>query len=79
LKFFFFNLFFLGILGVKLHQSFNEENLLIDATQLIINTFTKFLDYSSSFWAESVSVIDCSSTEPWSYGIDVYQYTSFFK
>ncbi|CAF3877872.1 unnamed protein product [Rotaria sp. Silwood2] len=62
-----------GLLGVKLHDSFNKENLLIDATQLIINTFLKFLNESSSLWSENISVIDCSSTEPWKYGKDVYK------
>jgi hypothetical protein len=63
----------LGILGVRLHHSFTEENLLVDATQLIMNTFTRFLDYPSSFWSQDISVIDCSSTEPWPYGRDVYR------
>jgi hypothetical protein len=70
--------FFSGLLGVKLHDSFNEENLLIDAIQLIINTFSKFLDYPPLFWSESISVLNCSSTEPWSYGKDVYRYMLLF-
>jgi hypothetical protein len=69
---------FSGILGVKLHHSFNEENLLIDAAQLIRNTFMKFLNYPSTFWLQDSPVIDCSSTEPWSHGRDVYRYRSFF-
>jgi hypothetical protein len=71
--------FFLGLLGVKLHNSLNEENLLIDAAQLIINTFTKLLDYPSLFWFGKASVLDCSTTEPWSYGTDVYRYILFFS
>ncbi|CAM4854833.1 unnamed protein product [Rotaria socialis] len=62
-----------GLLGVRLHDSFSDENLLIDATQLITDTFVKFIDYSSSFWSENRSVIDCSSAEPWQYGEDVYR------
>lgn len=68
---------FLGLIGVKLHDTFNQENLLIDAAHLVINTFTKFLDYPSSFWSEISPVIDCSSTEPWSYGKEVYRYRFF--
>ncbi|CAF0819485.1 unnamed protein product [Rotaria sordida] len=65
--------FFDGLLAVKLNDSFNEENLLIDATQLIRNTFIKFLNYTPLFWSENMSVIDCLSTEPWIYGKDVYK------
>ena len=63
-----------GILSIRLHHSFTEENLLNDATQLITNTFTKLLDYPSSFWSELTPAIDCSSTEFWSFGKDVYRY-----
>lgn len=62
-----------GILGVRLHESFNEENLLRDASQLILKTFTKFLNYSSAFWSPTVPIIDCSTTIPWSYGKEVYR------
>ncbi|UJR33351.1 hypothetical protein I4U23_020800 [Adineta vaga] len=48
--------FFDGILGVKLHPSFTEENLLIDATELIVNTFTKFREYPISFWSDDTSI-----------------------
>ena len=63
-----------GILSVRLHQLFTEENLLIDATRLITNTFTKLLDYPSSFWSQIAAAIDCSSTDFWSFGKDVYRY-----
>ena len=49
----------------------------MDATQLVINTFTKLLHYPPLFWSESISVLNCSSTEPWSYGKDVYRYVFF--
>lgn len=62
-----------GILGVQLHESFNEENLLDDATQLILKTFTKFLNYPLAFWSPTAPVIDCSSTIRWSYGAEVYR------
>ena len=62
-----------GLLGVKLHDSFNEENLLLDARQLVVNAFTRLLDYPPLFWSEEVSAIACSSTEPWSFGADVYR------
>ena len=69
----------LGLIGVKLHNSFNEENLLVDAIQLIINTLPKFHDFPSLFWVESDSLIDCSSVLPWSYGTDIYQYKLFLS
>ena len=50
----------------------------MDAIQLILNTFSKFLDYPSSFWLESQPTIDCSSIKFWSYGKDVYQYFEVF-
>ena len=62
-----------GLLGVKLHDVFNEENLLLDARQLVINAFTRLLNYPPLFWSEEVTAIACSSTEPWSYGADVYR------
>ncbi|CAF0897335.1 unnamed protein product [Adineta steineri] len=62
-----------GILGVKLHSSFTEENLLIDATQLIMNTFSKFIHHPPLFWSEKISVLNCSSMQSWSYGRDVFQ------
>jgi hypothetical protein len=58
---------------VKLHHSFNQENLLMDAAHLIMNTFTKLLDYPSIFWKEDISVLDCSIVEPWPFGNDVYR------
>jgi hypothetical protein len=66
-----------GLIGVKLHNSFTEENLLIDATKLLINTFNKFTDYSSLFWTDKTSPINCSSTEAWKYGKDLYRYIDF--
>ena len=62
-----------GLLGVKLHDMFNEENLLLDARQLVINAFTRLLTYPPLFWSAEVIAIACSSTEPWSYGADVYR------
>jgi len=62
-----------GLLGVRLDNSFNEENLLIDATRLLVNTFGKFLN-RSSFWSEQTSAINCSSTEIWQYGKDLYRF-----
>ena len=56
-----------GLLGVKLHNSFSEENLLIDATKLLINTYKKFLNSTIEFWTEKNPPINCSSTEPWVY------------
>jgi hypothetical protein len=64
---------FVGLLGVRLHHSFNEENLLIDATKLLVNTFSKFIN-NSAFWSEKASAINCSSTEAWSFGTDLYRY-----
>ena len=65
---------FNGLLGVKLHHSFNEENLLIDATKLLINTFEKFLRQTDSIlWSEEIAAINCSATEPWPLGTDLYQ------
>ncbi|CAF4501442.1 unnamed protein product [Rotaria sp. Silwood1] len=62
-----------GLLGVRLHKSFNEENLLIDATKLLFNTFDKFHDHSSLFWSTKTSAINCLSIESWSYGKDLYR------
>lgn len=62
-----------GLLAVRLHNSFNEENLLIDATKLLVNTFKKFI-HDSAFWSEKTSVINCSSIEPWPYGKELYKY-----
>ncbi|CAF0729637.1 unnamed protein product [Adineta ricciae] len=62
-----------GILGVKLHHTFNEENLLIDATELIMNTFMKFRQHPVAFWSNKTSVLNCSSTKAWQYGNEVYQ------
>jgi hypothetical protein len=66
-----------GLLGVRLHNSFNEENLLVDATNLLVETFSKFINHSL-FWSEKTSAINCSSTEPWSYGTDLYRYINSF-
>jgi hypothetical protein len=66
-----------GLLGVRLHHSFNEENLLIDATNILGNTFSKFVN-NSTFWLEKISAINCSSTEPWSYGKDLYRFIDYF-
>lgn len=63
-----------GLLGVRLHKSFNEENLLIDATKLLVNTFNKFINHSSSFWAEKTPAINCLSTDFWPYGKSLYKY-----
>jgi len=60
----------IGLIGVKLHDSLNEENLLFDATSLISNTFLKFIDHPN-FWSNK-SVVNCSSTEPWADGKEVY-------
>ncbi len=62
-----------GLLGVRLDNSFNEENLLIDATKLLVNTFGKFID-QSLFWSEQTSAINCSSIEYWSYGKELYKF-----
>ena len=63
-----------GLLGVKLHHSFSEENLLVDATKLLVNSFGKMLYHTSqSFWTEETSPINCTSTEPWSFGHDLYR------
>ena len=67
----------LGLLGVKLHHVFSEENLLIDALELISNTFHQFLAYPPAFWSEAISVINCSSIESWSYGNEVYRSVRF--
>lgn len=67
----------LGLLGVKLHDTFSEENLLIDALELISNTFRQFLTYPAAFWSNAISVINCSSTEPWSYGKEVHRSVQF--
>ena len=66
-----------GLLGVRLHNSFNEENLLIDATKLLVNTFYKFIN-QSSFWSEETSAINCSSIEPWQYGKELYRFAENF-
>lgn len=63
-----------GLIGVRLHNSFNEENLLIDAIKLLANTFNKFTDYSSAFWTSKIPAINCLSTDAWTYGIDFYRY-----
>jgi len=64
---------FNGLLGVKLHHSFSEENLLIDATKLLLNTFEKFLHQTDSIlWSDDISAINCSATEPWPLGTDLY-------
>ena len=65
---------FNGLLGVRLHRLFNEENLLIDATKILVHTFSKFIDYESSFWSQKTPTINCLSTEAWTYGRDVYKY-----
>ncbi|CAF3742483.1 unnamed protein product [Rotaria magnacalcarata] len=62
-----------GLIGVRLHNSFNEENLLIDATKLLANAFNKFTDYSSAFWTSKTAAINCLSTDAWTYGIDFYR------
>ncbi|CAF4292745.1 unnamed protein product, partial [Rotaria sp. Silwood2] len=62
-----------GLLGVRLHNSFNEENLLIDATKLLVNTFDKFNDHASLFWSTKTPAINCLSTESWLYGKDLYK------
>ncbi|CAF1222879.1 unnamed protein product [Rotaria sordida] len=62
-----------GILGVRLHNSFNEENLLIDATKLLMNTFDKFNNHTSLFWDTKIPAINCLSTESWPYGKDLYR------
>ncbi|CAF4291813.1 unnamed protein product [Rotaria socialis] len=62
-----------GLIGVRLHSSFNEENLLIDATKLLANAFNKFTDYSSAFWTSKTTAINCLSTDAWTYGIDFYR------
>lgn len=61
-----------GLLGVRLHYSFNEENLLVDATNLLVSTFGQFINYSE-FWSEKTSPINCSSIEFWSYGRTLYR------
>jgi hypothetical protein len=69
----------LGLLGVKLHESFSEENLLIDALELISNTFRQFLTYPVTFWSDAISAINCSSTEPWPYGREVHRSVQIFS
>ena len=65
---------FNGLLGVKLHHSFNEENLLVDATKLLVNTFAKFLHRNDSLlWSKEISAINCTATEAWPFGDDLYR------
>ena len=61
-----------GLLGVRLHQSFNEENLVVDATHLLVNAFGQFIDYSE-FWLDKTSPINCSSTDVWPFGKHLYR------
>ncbi|CAF1349247.1 unnamed protein product [Adineta ricciae] len=60
-----------GLLAVRLHSSFTEENLLIDATTVLIETFYKFISHTL-FWNEKKPAINCSTIEPWKYGKEVY-------
>jgi hypothetical protein len=62
-----------GLLGVRLHSLFSEENLLIDAVKLLVNTFNKFIDYPP-FWSEKTTAINCSTIEAWEFGKDLYKY-----
>jgi len=62
-----------GLLGVRLHHRFTQENLLIDATNLLVQTFSKFIN-NSLFWSEKPLAIDCSSTEPWTFGKELYRF-----
>ena len=62
-----------GLLGVRLHHSFNEENLLVDATSLLVSAFGQFINYSE-FWSEKTSPINCSSTDVWPYGKNLYRF-----
>ncbi|CAF0902440.1 unnamed protein product [Adineta steineri] len=61
-----------GLLGVKLHKLFSEENLLIDAIKLLVNAFNNFID-DVGFWSDKKTAINCSTIEPWSYGNDFYR------
>jgi hypothetical protein len=64
-----------GLLGVKLHHLFNEENLLVDATKLLLNTFTRAIRSLPAIFVslDTFSAINCSSTESWSFGDQLYR------
>lgn len=62
-----------GLLGVRLHYSFSEENLLADATSVLVNAFGQFIN-QPDFWMEKTSPINCSSTEVWTYGKQLFKF-----
>lgn len=62
-----------GLLGVRLHYSFSEENLLVDATNLLVDAFGQFIN-QPEFWLDKTSPINCSSTEVWTYGKHLYRF-----